>query len=124
MKAFLKKCLNALLAFMLRLVSRRLKVKLIMKLLDSAVEKVSAEEALRFLFGLDSSIYSMEGKAAVAYGKGIHTKHRHIKYHDFFIRNIKSGERVLDIGSGIGYMCDNIAGSVKAYESLSTYMDT
>ena len=73
MKDFLKKCLNALLAFILRLVSRRLKVRLIMKLLDSAVEKVSAEKTLRFLFDLDNSLYSMEGKAAVAYGKGIHT---------------------------------------------------
>ncbi|MBI4544336.1 MAG: methyltransferase domain-containing protein [Gemmatimonadetes bacterium] len=59
-------------------------------------------EALRFLLGLDSSLYSLQGEAAIAYGGGLHTKHRHTRYHDFFVARVAAGERVLDIGCGLG----------------------
>lgn len=112
MKSILKKIISAILGFSLKFLSPGLKTRLIMKLTDSAIASASSKEALEFLFEIDNYLYSMQGKVACAYGKGIHTKHRHIKYHDFFVKSIKTGERVLDIGSGIGYMCDDIARKV------------
>lgn len=67
------------------------------------------DEALRFLFRLDASLYSLHGPLAVSYGGGVHTKHRHTAYHDFFISRIKEGERVLDIGCGIGAVAYDLA---------------
>jgi SAM-dependent methyltransferase len=70
---------------------------------------LSPDEALRFLFRLDAELYSLEGPMAVKYGKGMHPKHRHTNYHDFFVSRIKSGERVLDIGCGTGHVAYDVA---------------
>lgn len=51
----------------------------------------------------------LEGQLAVAYGGGLHTKHRHMRYHDFFVNRIRTGERVLDIGCGIGAVAHAVA---------------
>lgn len=64
--------------------------------------KLAPGDSLRFLFELDNTLYRLQGRQAVAYGKGTHTKHRHTRYHDFFVQRISSGQRVLDIGCGIG----------------------
>ena len=98
MKSILKKIINAVLAVPLKLLPSGLKARMIWKLTDSAVADTSPGEALKFLFEMENRLYSFEGKAACAYGGGIHTKHKHLKYHDFFIKNIKAGESVLDIG--------------------------
>lgn len=116
MNTILKKIKSAVIAVPLKFLSSGLKTRLVMKLTDSAISNASPKEALEFLFEIDNRLYSMQGKAARAYGKGIHTKHRHLKYHDFFVKNIKTGERVLDIGSGIGYMCDDIARKVPSVQ--------
>jgi len=63
---------------------------------------LSAKEAARFVMLLDSKLYSLQGNAAVRYGNGIHTKHRHMQYHDFFVNRIIKNEKVLDVGCGIG----------------------
>lgn len=72
-------------------------------------------DGLRFLFRLDAALYRVQGKLAVAYDDGIHTKHRHIRYHDFFIGRIRTGERVLDIGCGIGALAYDVAEKAGAY---------
>jgi len=69
----------------------------------------SPAETLRFLFDLDTRLYSLEGETAVAYGGGVHTKHRHIRYHDFFVERIAAGETVLDIGCGYGAVACDVA---------------
>jgi glycosyltransferase involved in cell wall biosynthesis/SAM-dependent methyltransferase len=66
-------------------------------------------EALRFLFDLDARLYPLQGQLAVAYGGGLHTKHRHTRYHDFFVQRVRAGERVLDIGCGNGAVAFDIA---------------
>ena len=72
-------------------------------------------DGLRFLFGLDAALYSVQGELAIAYDRGIHTKHRHMRYHDFFVGRIHAGERVLDIGCGTGAVAYDVAGKAGAY---------
>jgi 2-polyprenyl-3-methyl-5-hydroxy-6-metoxy-1,4-benzoquinol methylase len=45
----------------------------------------------------------------MAYGDGVHVKHRLMRYHDFFVTRIAAGERVLDIGCGYGAVAQSIA---------------
>lgn len=70
---------------------------------------VAPADGLRFLLGLDAALYPVQGELAVAYGGGIHTKHRHMGYHDFFVERIHPGDRVLDIGCGIGAVAFDLA---------------
>jgi SAM-dependent methyltransferase len=79
------------------------------------VAALPADEALRFLFRLDAAFYPLQGQMAVAYGGGIHTKHRHMRYHDFFVQRVKPGERVLDIGCGHGAVAYDITEKAGAY---------
>jgi len=48
------------------------------------VDTLSSKEALRLLFRLDNRFYALQGLKATEFGGGIHTKHRHMRYHDFF----------------------------------------
>jgi ubiquinone/menaquinone biosynthesis C-methylase UbiE len=66
-------------------------------------------DGLRFLFKIEAEIYPEEGKLAGAYGGGVHPKHRHTRYHEFFINHVVSGEQVLDIGCGIGALAYDVA---------------
>jgi SAM-dependent methyltransferase len=77
-------------------------------------KKLSPADALRFLFDLDNSLYALEGEMAIAYDHGIHTKHRHTGYHQFFISRIQPHERVLDIGCGNGALAYDIAENTQA----------
>ncbi|MBN1841349.1 MAG: class I SAM-dependent methyltransferase [Deltaproteobacteria bacterium] len=78
-------------------------------LVEKRAGRLAADEALRFLFRLDSRFYALQGQKAVEYGGGLHTKHRHIGYHEFFISRIHKGERVLDVGCGVGAVAYDVA---------------
>lgn len=67
------------------------------------------DKVLRFLFRIDQWLYFLQGQMAIAYGGGVHTKHRHMRYHDFFVGRISAEERVLDIGCGIGAVAYDVA---------------
>lgn len=73
---------------------------------------LSPTDALKFLFYLENKLYDLEGKESVRYGNGLHTKHQHIKYHDFFVKNIAPGSRILDVGCGNGTLAFDIATQV------------
>ena len=45
----------------------------------------------------------------MAFGNGIHPKHRLTDYHDFFVENIEDKETVIDVGCGYGAVARTIA---------------
>ncbi len=104
-KTFFRKILELLLG---RLSDEELE-QLVLSAAKNRAESLPPADALKFLFGLDAGLYPLEGWMSVAYGNGAHTKHRHTKYHDFFVNRIKGGERVLDIGCGIGALSYDVA---------------
>lgn len=72
------------------------------------------KEGIRFLMILDNHLYKLHGNEAVRYGGGIHTKHRHMNYHEFFVKRIGRNETVLDIGCGHGALAFSIASKTGA----------
>jgi SAM-dependent methyltransferase len=66
-------------------------------------------EALRELLTMDADLSGQIDLAAMAYGKGVHVKHRLMRYHDFFVDRVHAGERVLDIGCGYGAVAHSVA---------------
>ncbi|MBC7833665.1 MAG: glycosyltransferase [Phycisphaerales bacterium] len=71
--------------------------------------RLEARARAKFLLGLDEPLYEMQGEAAVAAEGGLHPKHRLMRYHDFFVERIGSGERVIDLGCGVGALAASIA---------------
>jgi 2-polyprenyl-3-methyl-5-hydroxy-6-metoxy-1,4-benzoquinol methylase len=76
---------------------------------------LSPTEGLRFLLELDSALYPFQGQLSVAYDGGLHTKHRHMRYHDFFVDRVCAEERVLDIGCGVGTLAFDVAEKANAH---------
>lgn len=92
-------------------------------LIFAAGEKASRlepAEGLRFLFALDNALYGFQGYLSAVYDNGLHAKHRLIRYHDFFIRNLSPGDQVLDIGCGNGTLA---AAMSRSAEVQITAMD-
>ncbi len=78
--------------------------------LGALADAASPVEGLRSLFRIENELYGLEGKLARDYGGGEHTKHRHMNYHAFFLKNIEAGDRVVDIGCGDGTVTRDIGG--------------
>lgn len=74
----------------------------------------SPDEALRLLFSIEEQLYPLEGKLAIAYDGGVHSKHRLAKYHDFFVNRIQHGEKVIDVGCGVGFLAYDMAEKAQA----------
>ncbi len=76
---------------------------------SAKARSVPADRGLRFLFRLDELLYPVQGGLSVEYDGGLHTKHRHTRYHNFFTDRITEADRVLDVGCGIGALALDIA---------------
>lgn len=110
-----RRLLNFFLSRWLKNLSTPQLESLICQLASQRADTLPADEALRFLFRLDAEFYALQGQKAIEYGKGIHTKHRHLQYHDFFVSRIHPDERVLDIGCGIGAVAYDVAEKAGAF---------
>lgn len=113
MKSYLINLIFRGAATVVKRISPSTRAAIFMLLIDPVVQQDKPERALRFLFELENRLYQLEGQTSVHYGGGIHTKHQHINYHQFFIKNLKPGERVLDVGSGNGFLAYDAVTSVK-----------
>ena len=65
--------------------------------------------SLRRLLALRDRIDWIINERVMTYNKGEHPKHRLTGYHDFFIKRIKNGQNVLDVGCGYGAVARSIA---------------
>lgn len=86
-------------------------IKLII-LIQKFCSAADPKQSLTFLLNLEKQLYSFTGSESCRYNNGIHTKHKHTGYHNFFIKNIKPGQTVLDIGCGNGTLAYDIAKNV------------
>lgn len=81
----------------------------IIELIKKKTRSLPANEALSFALQIDNLLYQLIGEQAVRYGNGIHPKHYHTNYHNFFISRIPPGSQVLDVGCGNGFLAYDIA---------------
>jgi glycosyltransferase involved in cell wall biosynthesis/SAM-dependent methyltransferase len=82
--------------------------------IQSYIAPKTPAEALKVLFSIDEKLYAISSATSVAYDGGVHTKHRHTCYHDFFVNRLSAGEIVLDIGCGNGFLAYDMATKGKA----------
>lgn len=78
-------------------------------------KRLAPEQRARFLFGIDARLYEWLGEAAIGAEGDLHPKHRLMRYHDFFVSRIRPGERVADLGSGVGALACAIAARAGAH---------
>jgi len=109
MKAKIKELLTRLIHWFTDRFTDERFVQFIFQLITRRANGMTAERSLKLLFSLDALLYQVQGHMAVAYDGGVHTKHRHMKYHDFFTNRINKDDRVLDIGCGIGAVAYDVA---------------
>ena len=84
-------------------------LELIFFIINTYVNRKQPGKALRTLLKIDTYLYAIQGRLAVSYGGGIHTKHKHMNYHKFFTERCGNDDRVLDIGCGIGAVAFDVA---------------
>jgi ubiquinone/menaquinone biosynthesis C-methylase UbiE len=77
--------------------------------LTFAAAGAAPDRALRELLEMDAVLSGQIDLAAMAYGGGVHVKHRLMRYHDFFVSRVSDGDRVLDIGCGYGAVAHSVA---------------
>jgi len=98
-----------LLEIVLRVVPAGLLARLLGLAAAARARGLEPGEGLRFLFALQARLDNAFAEGAVRYGRGVHPKHGHMRYHDFFVARVAAGQRVLDVGCGNGYLANRIA---------------
>ena len=91
------------------LVPRGLRTRLVFALLVLESRIGRPDDAMRQLYHVQDDLERILAERAMAYGDGIHPKHRLTRYHEFFVDRIGEKARVLDIGCGYGEVARAIA---------------
>jgi len=74
-----------------------------------ATARQAPQAALRALLAIEKDLSGLIDETAVEYEGGVHPKHRLMRYHEFFVERVRSGERVLDLGCGYGAVAFSLA---------------
>lgn len=77
--------------------------------LDGFCKRLAPDRRAKFLAALDAPIYEMQGRSASDANRGLHPKHHLMRYHDFFVERIGAGEKIIDLGCGVGELACSIA---------------
>ena len=113
MKQYIKNLILKIISLLVKRFSPVKRANILSNLIYLIAKSDTPANSIRFLLETDNVLYSLEGKWALLYGDGIHTKHRHTNYHRFFIENLKPGEEVLDIGCGNGFLAYDMVTHVR-----------
>jgi SAM-dependent methyltransferase len=98
-----------LLAVLWQLLPRRLRHIFLKGLFVLESRGSDTGAGLARLFAVQDDLEHVVNERALVHGRGEHPKHRLMRYHDFFVERIASGERVLDVGCGYGAVARSIA---------------
>ncbi len=85
-------------------------------ILESRDKKSS--RGLSRIFLIKDKLEWVINERALSYGIGLHPKHRLTDYHNFFIERISDGQKVLDVGCGVGLVAINMASKLPNCEIL------
>jgi SAM-dependent methyltransferase len=96
-----------------RILPSALRRRMVQAALYAAADR-SPREALQELLTIETDLSGIIDQQSLAYGDGIHVKHRLMRYHDFFVERIGDRDRVVDIGCGYGAVANSIATRTKA----------
>jgi ubiquinone/menaquinone biosynthesis C-methylase UbiE len=104
-----KHAVKRVLALPFRMAPPAVRRRAVQLAIHAAASRAPAD-ALRELLALEEDVTGAINEMALAYGGGIHAKHRLMAYHDFFVERIHGGgQRVLDVGCGYGAVAYSIA---------------
>lgn len=115
--------LAGLLGWFWRLLPGRLRTGFITGLYVLESRGSDPAQGLRRLFALQDRLDWVINERAMAYGGGVHPKHRLMRYHDFFVERIAAGSRVLDIGCGYGAVARSIATRIPGSTVVGVELD-
>jgi len=104
----MKRLMRSAAALPFQLLPRSVRRRAVQAAFSAAADR-DPRAALRELLQMETDLHGLIDETAMAYGGGVHVKHRLMRYHDFFVDRIRAGERVLDIGCGYGAVAHSIA---------------
>jgi 2-polyprenyl-3-methyl-5-hydroxy-6-metoxy-1,4-benzoquinol methylase len=85
---------------------RRLVIRL---MAEADAQRADARAALCDLCLDLDAVHAVLDRTAIRHGGGLHPKHRLIDYHRFFIDKTQPGDRILDVGCGLGAVANSLA---------------
>ena len=103
-------CVKYLSKTLSRLIPEKLVILCIERYFSALPLSATPEKAVRIICTSQDILHSALNQAAMLHEPtGLHPKHRIMHYHDFFAERVMPGDRVLDIGCGIGAVAYAIA---------------